>query len=546
MLEVSGFGVRNLRALADTGIVDLRPINIFVGRNSAGKSSLARVLPLLKQSAERRKQAPLLWYGRLVDFGSFADAVSSFASPAEIELRLRFKGGPLHISSRRWYASRSAQPSESEVGDIDAVLTLVEGTEGRTQLKRLSLDVFGVAIEVVPGAGQGESLFVNGKAVGIPSEARLHWVQGVILPQLRVTMSDPAKLRVSDADFAAPRRRLRVGETEAIAAVSAFVHGNTLSESKLEIADRLPVANLAALHNSCKRLASVPDTWRSSMATISTTSSSFSALQRAVILLKLDALLAELDDALLGFCNGVSYLEPLRATAQRYYRREEISVDELDPKGLNTAFYFQGLTTREKESLNSWLHGTFGFSLSVKTERGHVALQIQSGDGEVTSRNMADVGLGYSQLAPVAIQLWAARQHRRVIAAVNKGRFAPVADGKDSSGALVVVEQPELHLHPAFQAKLADVFASCVMRDESEDNASGAGLPPMRLVAETHSPNLIGRLGELVGMGTLSAKDVNIIVFESDSNKPEATKLRFAEFNDDGVLQNWPIGFFDA
>lgn len=168
-----------------------------------------------------------------------------------LQRELRHKGGPLHISSRRWYASRSAQPSESEVGDIDAVLTLVEGTEGRTQLKRLSLDVFGVAIEVVPGAGQGESLFVNGKAVGIPSDARLHWVQGVILPQLRVAISDPAKLRVSDADFAAPRRRLRVGETEAIAAVSAFVHGNTLPESKLEIADRLPVANLcvtAGLH----------------------------------------------------------------------------------------------------------------------------------------------------------------------------------------------------------------------------------------------------------------------------------------------------------
>ena len=79
MFHLTAFGVRNLRSLRDTGLIPVKPITILVGKNSAGKSSFARILPLLKQSAERRRQAPVLWFGRLVDFGSFSDAVSSFS-----------------------------------------------------------------------------------------------------------------------------------------------------------------------------------------------------------------------------------------------------------------------------------------------------------------------------------------------------------------------------------------------------------------------------------------------------------------------------------
>jgi predicted ATPase len=103
----------------------------------------------------------------------------------------------------------------------------------------------------------------------------------------------------------------------------------------------------------------------------------------------------------------------------------------------------------------------------------------------------------------------------------------------------VVVEQPELHLHPAFQGKLADVFAACV-RVEDGDSVNP------RVIAETHSPNLIGRLGELVGQGQVRPTDVSVLVFEPDENQPGATAIRRAEFDDGGVLQNWPVGFFDA
>ena len=49
---ISSFRVQNLRAIADSGHIPLRRVNILVGKNSSGKSSILRLFPLLRQSVE--------------------------------------------------------------------------------------------------------------------------------------------------------------------------------------------------------------------------------------------------------------------------------------------------------------------------------------------------------------------------------------------------------------------------------------------------------------------------------------------------------------
>jgi predicted ATPase len=66
--------VERLRCLSDTGYIQLKPITVLLGQNSSGKSTFLRILPLLKQSVESRTTGPILWSGRLVDFGNFNDA----------------------------------------------------------------------------------------------------------------------------------------------------------------------------------------------------------------------------------------------------------------------------------------------------------------------------------------------------------------------------------------------------------------------------------------------------------------------------------------
>ncbi|MEC4869038.1 MAG: AAA family ATPase, partial [Jaaginema sp. PMC 1078.18] len=66
--------IEHLRCLSDTGDISIKPITILLGQNSSGKSTFLRVFPLLKQSVESRTTGPILWNGRLVDFGNYEDA----------------------------------------------------------------------------------------------------------------------------------------------------------------------------------------------------------------------------------------------------------------------------------------------------------------------------------------------------------------------------------------------------------------------------------------------------------------------------------------
>ena len=66
-------GVQNLRSLYNIDEIEIKPITVLLGKNSAGKSTFLRMFPLLKQSIEERTSEPILWYGDYVDFGDFEE-----------------------------------------------------------------------------------------------------------------------------------------------------------------------------------------------------------------------------------------------------------------------------------------------------------------------------------------------------------------------------------------------------------------------------------------------------------------------------------------
>lgn len=539
MITVSGLGVQNFRSLKSISNVEFKPLTILVGKNSAGKSTFARLLPLLKQSSEKRKQAPILWWGRLVDFGSFDDVHTSFSNDDFIDLTLKFNSSsPIVLMRNAYYLYRETPPQTA--GIISSTFRLAKNSEdGTTILRELSLDIFGVKVNAKFNSNQVSSISLNNEIIETPNNIRLNWSQGQIFPLIRSTNISPSQQSsISDEAFFVPRRHSRFGAINVRKSISYFLHGNTQEERKEEIADRLPIAPIEDFHQYCKNLPNSTTTWKGTFTAIGNNNSHLNQLHATVILYKLDMLLAILDEVTQRFLAETSYLEPLRATAQRYYRREEISTDELDPKGLNTPFFIQGLNQKERESLNIWTIDNFGFKLSTRGSGGHLSLNIQQSGQPDSNRNMADVGLGYSQLAPVALQLWAAQHKkssdtsRKLI--VNRGSLG-------AAGRTVVVEQPELHLHPAYQAKLADVFVNAIRLSRSD-----SGAIPLTIIAETHSPNLISRLGELVSLGKIDHNEIQILVFEESKEENMGSTVRTAKFDRDGILKNWPIGFFDA
>ena len=76
-MELHSIGVRNLRSFPDEKqLIEIKKINILVGKNSCGKSTFSRIFPLLKQSiGVKTTKTPILWNGSILDFGDFSTAV---------------------------------------------------------------------------------------------------------------------------------------------------------------------------------------------------------------------------------------------------------------------------------------------------------------------------------------------------------------------------------------------------------------------------------------------------------------------------------------
>jgi predicted ATPase len=134
------------------------------------------------------------------------------------------------------------------------------------------------------------------------------------------------------------------------------------------------------------------------------------------------------------------------------------------------------------------------------------------------------MGGGLSQVLPVVAQCWSTASGWR-------------ASERGPLPSLIAIEEPEQALHPAYQAKLADMFNGVLRATRATQN----GAAPCLLI-ETHSEALINRLGELVEAGEIASEDVSVLLFERD---PATEKTpRQSTYSPGGVLNNWPFGFF--
>ncbi len=125
-----------------------------------------------------------------------------------------------------------------------------------------------------------------------------------------------------------------------------------------------------------------------------------------------------------------------------------------------------------------------------------------------------EVGTGISQVTPVLAMLYGEKN------------------------TLLQIEQPELHLHPRLQSRLADAMADSIALGNT-------------LMVETHSEHLILRLLHLVRHQTpipalgraLQPDDIQIIFVEGDGAQ---SKIIPIEVTPSGNLSRpWPNGFFD-
>lgn len=198
---------------------------------------------------------------------------------------------------------------------------------------------------------------------------------------------------------------------------------------------------------------------------------------------------------------------------------------EIDPDGQNLPMFLASLDEGDVKRFSNWVENLFGFGIAIERHKCHISIQfIRSG----LAVNVADTGYGVSQILPVLAQVWWSTEGNRRL-----GRAFPTAQLRP-----ITMEQPELHLHPARQAKIADVLVNSV-----GFSSQISRMKPIFLV-ETHSETLINRLGEIVELGMIDAKDIQIIIFDGTQEPGQHSNVQTFRFNQNGTLENWPFGFF--
>lgn len=227
------------------------------------------------------------------------------------------------------------------------------------------------------------------------------------------------------------------------------------------------------------------------------------------------------------------YVGPLRAVPPRGFLYETAGRVTSWADGLAAWELLLADRTTLVESTNKWLsrlgaacqlvvQQLFDRSASAEeVSEDHVdktvrRLLLDTGAGSLVLPS--EVGAGVSQVIPV------------VVAALEGG------------GGLALVEQPEIHIHPAMQVGLGDLLIEAVTRERGRRT----------LLIETHSEHLILRLLRRIREKTENELPADAPAFSADQlsviyveNTPEGVRIRSLRVDELGEFRDrWPKGFF--
>ena len=140
--------------------------------------------------------------------------------------------------------------------------------------------------------------------------------------------------------------------------------------------------------------------------------------------------------------------------------------------------------------------------IAAGSNRWQAKVQVQKGGIEAL---LTDVGFGVSQVLPVVTLL----------------QYVP-------EGATVILEQPEIHLHPLAQAHLADVIINAAQHRR------------IQVIVESHSEHLLLRLQRRVAEGKVSNEELKLYFCDLVEGTSRLAPLSVDMF---GNIDNWPEHF---
>jgi predicted ATPase len=467
--------LKNFKAFSKSENIQFKPITLFCGTNSSGKSSLLQSLLLWKQSLESRNyDQSLLMNGRLIHLGTFANAIHKHDTNLPMGFGFTYEFTLEDLSCSR--TMRYSHPWFWFMEDLIPSLTSPIGTPKfrlRYEVELIS-EESSSGISVVPRSIKTEAFAIlyNKEIPGIkinifpsetPSEYEMTWEN----------LTD----RYKDKDFK--------------------------SKGNVHIKN-FRVINLTP----AEFILSNKDEPRFHAVSI---------------------IFSRIGEILRAIFGSLTYLGPLREEpARRYIYENEIV--EIGIKGENAAYiylsegskwliehYFYNCDTDSYEkkdyinlcdSVKLWLDIMGIHDFAAKGESEIIRLLLDSGTHDKTQVNIADVGFGVSQVFPIVLEGLR----------MNKGQT-------------LLLEQPEIHLHPRLQMQLADYIISLALSGKN-------------VILETHSDHIVNRLvRRMIEDSKLGIAALIAIYFVRQT--PEGSIVEPISLSEKEGIVNWPEEFFD-
>lgn len=532
--------LKNFKGFSDEVRIELRPITLLFGANSAGKSSVLQALQYMREILERQNVNAdrTLQGGEAVDLGGFANLVHGRDPKRQIEIAVEMALGEESIPELVPEPFEDWQTQDSDVWEFYSTLQ-----EIRRRVEFVSVRL------IVAWSEQREAPVVVGYQVGTNGEwcvkfestadgrdtrMRLNRENPIFMVEREVEeLIDLEALDewVSPRDFQDTRDADLVEDSsERKGKRLVSVVGDlffAVKEAGLERPGDGLRSWLTQLNGALPRLDQM----------LSIPAPGAQGAENVYVAREFTAFMSWLTVGpavlLRDQLRKMRYVGPLRRIPPRGF---EVSLTKSDSAWSDGMAAWETLVTGSQdlvERVSDWMQspaklGT-GYAVSRRAYQefnpnqpvpqpiGPIRKRAQLVDGAGLNLQPQDVGVGISQVLPV------------VVAA------------QDGSASVVCIEQPELHIHPAVQVGLGDLFI---------DGAMNQGLS---FLIETHSEHLVMRLqrrmreqaaGELPDGATRIKPDDVSFIYLDRSDEGTVTACQIGLTADGKFDSPWPRGFF--
>lgn len=614
-MRLTRIEMENFKGIGARQSIDLKPITLLFGANSAGKSTVLQALHYVREILERGNPDPdQTIAGGLIDLGGFATLVHNHDLNRAITIKLVLdlsddRGSerlPLNSGESlrepefeqlgvRYLVGNNSELQISGVAKSCGVTLEVRWSDllSGPYVSRLAVDLDDEHVASIISPAQAGRALVTDFNFAHPL------LQQIVDPYDAMEVEDEADLAlvdtVGDTDDDDPMLSPLAVEIWELSREVASQQASDLrrlaseggSDANPEVSD---MRNSEFLLRCATKVGALPDLNRSlwidlvdvnfntvvhtarplleqGVRYISEESEAARAIEEAnTELRRREGLSRLIDEVLLGpvkICRDhlqeMTYIGPLREIPRRSFRPRLSPDDSRWAQGLAAwDLLYTDAGGKLLERVNVWLAGDGKLGTGYRLEKfAFKEIPVPSRFHQILDRGLTEEDLGELQ------ELYASLEARTEIAlrdfdkgiivapsdvGVGISQMIPVivASVRESDG-ILAVEQPELHVHPAIQVGLGDLFIEAIQPNEAR---IGTG---KSLLIETHSEHIMLRLlrrirekseGELPpGVRGLMPEDLSVVYVEGSTDGVRFVPLRVAEDGD--FLDRWPKGFFE-